>query len=135
MARLPHDYSLRRALVRLSKLPEADFDAILATLEDDQRSRALHLLANLDGKAQLESEIEIVSDYQAVALPEGLSPWLIARINGYGEDGLESADQFVLTPHAQKTLHRLAVASAPQPERPKRNPSLFGRIWRGRAGL
>ncbi len=122
------DRMLRRAVVRLQTLPREDFDAVLETLDQAQRTRVLTLLSDLHGQPACETSLEASQSFEAVVLPPNLSGWLVARINGHGDGGDETADQFVMTEHAHKALRRCAADLLPQPARVLPKPSLASRL-------
>lgn len=129
MAASQPDRPLRLMIARLGKLQPDDMDSILATLDDDQRSRAISLLAEFDGNARIENDPEAMPPFDEVFIPDGVSPWLAARINGHADSGEETTDRFSLTPHAQSALRRCAVALAPAPTAGPKSPSLLDRVW------
>ncbi len=123
------DRELRRTIVQLRALPDTDFDSIVGELDDSQRSHVLGLLADFDGVNATETAPQMVAD--PVMLPPELSPWLAARVNGRGDSGDETADPFMIAPHAQTALRRCAAAMMPQPQAKPPRPSLLERIWQG----
>jgi hypothetical protein len=134
MSSQPADRALRKAVLRLKMLPVQDFDAVIAGLGDGHRNRTLALLAELEGEdesaqAAQFAKVQVEANFEPVLLPDDLSPWLKARVNGKGEDGEESADQFDITRHAHLALRRCAAELVPQPEKPVTRISLFDRLW------
>jgi hypothetical protein len=125
----PANRMLRRAVVRLQSLPRDDFDAVLDTLDQGQRSRVLALLDGLQGRSMPDVPTDASKPFDAVVLPPDISPWLVARINGSGDAGDETADQFVMTEHAHKALRRCAASLLPQPVPVTPTPSLASRLF------
>jgi hypothetical protein len=119
---------LRRAVAKLQTLPPAYCDAVLDTLDQIQRSRVLTLLDGLQERSAPDVSAAVPSPFDDVILPPNLSPWLVARINGSGDDGNETADQFIMTVHARKALRRCAADLVPQPVRHSPTPSLASRL-------
>jgi hypothetical protein len=128
MLSAPPDRLLRRAVVQLQGLPREDFDAVLETLDPPQRTRVLTLLGDLQGLTACDDFTEASQPFDAVVLPPDISGWLVARINGSGHGGDETADQFVMTDHAHKALRRCAADFVPQPGRVSPKPSLASRL-------
>jgi hypothetical protein len=126
MPNVSNDRALRKAVAKLHALPPDDFDAVLASLEGAERARVLALLSEFDGaQSQTSSESE---PFAEVVVPPDLSPWLVARVNGRGDPGDETADPFVITSHAQKVLRHCAAKMMPQLGRAKRRVSLLDRV-------
>lgn len=128
MAGLPADKALRRAVVKLQALPVHDFEAVVDSLDDRQRGRILDLLDQLNG-AQPDAPLASGTTADAVLkLPDDLSSWLVARVNGREDCGEESADPFTIAPHAQAALRRCATKMVPQPLSKPSSPSLLDRV-------
>lgn len=126
----PASPSLRRTVAQLQKVPPDDFEAILETLNADQRRRVLVLLGDLQGQSSRDTSSDEAVSFAEIVLPSGLSPWLIARINGSGDGGDETADQFSMTEYAHKMLRQCAAELAPQPAPSSVKPSLASRLGR-----
>lgn len=131
MAARPVDRELRRHILKLRSFAAEDFDAIIDSLDDIQRGNVLDMLAEFDGVAETGMSEEPKLPMEPVILPAELSPWLVARVNGQGDSGEETADPFTISPHAQKALRRCAAAMVPQPPPKKASPSLVERVWQG----
>jgi hypothetical protein len=125
---LPSERMLRRAVAQLQTLPSTDFDAVLDTLDQNQRARVLTLLKGLQGQPASDMHNDGPSPFEAVVLPSDISLWLVARINGSGEGGHETTDPFVMTEHAQMALRRCAAGLVLQPARGAYAPSLVSRL-------
>ncbi len=128
----PASPSLRRTVAQLQKVPPDDFEAILETLNAGQRRRVLVLLGDLQRQPSRDTSSDEAVSFAEIVLPSGLSPWLIARINGSGDGGDETADQFSMTEHAHKMLRQCAAELAPQPPPAPVKPSLasiLGRLF------
>lgn len=129
------DRPLRAMVARLKLLTPADFDAVMEDMDEDQRARVIRLLADLEGADEasvLAAEFSIVA-FDPVILPPDLSPWLIARINGKGDGGEETADQFDMTSFAHASLRNTAASLVPQPVKRPQSTSLLGRFWKAMA--
>jgi hypothetical protein len=128
-ANLP-DRSLRRMVAQLKRLPDPDFGDIIDRLDDRQKARVLALVSDFDGRTDAEAEPAPSSAMIAnVVIPEQISPWLAARINGRADSGEETADPFTLTPAAQAALRRCAATMVPPRPDQRRSPSLVSRLW------
>lgn len=111
--RLP-DRRLRRAIARLQRLDPVDFDAVLAMLDADERSRVVSLLAGMQKFEVLDTpEPNVPSLAGRLVLPDDLAPWLAARI-GEGGDG-DGGQPFAMTRDARSALRRCATSLLPQP--------------------
>lgn len=109
---------LKRMMVKLRALPQADFDAVLASLTEDQRKRILALLKDLEGKAgraAAASTLDSSTSHAGLALDPALSPWLVARIERSPTES-ETGSGPGITMHAWQALRMCAVATAPQPQ-------------------
>lgn len=73
------DRSLRRLVVELASVRDADVRQILAELNGDQRERVKALLASYGGEAPARDAPKAVATAPDINL-EGLSPWLIVRL-------------------------------------------------------
>ena len=134
MPDLQAERQLRAMIARLKNLASADFDAVLDGLDDEQRGRVVTLLAALEGADGLEHQTEsLVTAFDPVVLPSDLSSWLVARINGRGDAGEETADQFEMTAFAHQALRHTAASFVPQPARRRHSTSLLGRFWKAMA--
>jgi hypothetical protein len=118
------DAPLRRVVVRLQSLVPSDFDAVLDRLDDQQRSRVLALLAELEGESTPQPDPTPI----VVALPPGISPWLSTRINGQGDAPDETDNAFRMTLHARDALRACAADLMPQPGRQQRGKPLLARV-------
>jgi hypothetical protein len=123
------DRSLRLMVTRLGKMRGDDMEAVLNQLDEAQKSRILSLLGEFEGGEGAEANINAPVPFDDIVIPDRISPWLAARINGRADSGEETVDQFIVTPHAQKALRRCAAAMAPQVVAKRRKPSLFDRMW------
>jgi hypothetical protein len=123
------DRSLRLTVARLAKYGDADVRAILDRLDESEKSRILALLAELDGDAAPGADQSAEPAFDDVVIPERISPWLAARINGRVDSGEETADPFSLTQHAQSALRRCAAAMADVPVTLPKPASLLDRLW------
>ena len=134
MPDLQAERQLRAMIARLKNLASGDFDAVLDGLDDEQRGRVVALLAALEGADGLEHQTEsLVTAFDPVVLPPDLSSWLVARINGRGDAGDETADQFEMTAFAHQALRHTAASFVPQPARRRHSTSLLGRFWKAMA--
>lgn len=131
MASPQSERALRRMILRLRDLSSEDFDAVIEMLDDSERPRVLKLLAQLGEQSQPHSSTIATPPFAEVVLPSGLSPWLVARVNGKHDDGDETMDPFFMTPHAQQSLRRCAATMTPQPEKRASSPSLLSRLVQG----
>lgn len=120
---------LRRAVLRLKSLAPSDFDAVLQELDDDQKRRTLDLLQAMQPAEPDEDSAIWAESSLDVLAPEGVSPWLLARVNGVGDTGEETADRFSLTGHAQARLRACSAAMVPEKDRKRKAPSLLDRLW------
>jgi hypothetical protein len=126
MSSVSQERDLRKAVVRLHALPSNDFDAVIASLEAPERAHILTLLSKFNG---VHSEAPFAGEpFAEVVVPPDLSPWLVARVNGQGDFGEETADPFVITSHAQMIVRQCAATMMPQPGASKRKLSLFDRL-------
>lgn len=131
MTDLRPDRSLRLMVAKLRRLPDSDFRAIVDQLDDDQRMRVMTLVDDFDGRPELEVKPPAnLAMTDNVIIPDKISPWLAARINGRADSGEETDDQFMLTSHAQAALRRCAASLVPDAPVPPRAPSLASRIWK-----
>jgi hypothetical protein len=128
MAVRPSDRSLRLMVARLGKMRADDMDAVLDQFDEAQKSRILSLLGELDGEDNVRTSDEAPISFDEITIPDRISPWLAARINGRADSGEETTDQFTLTPHAQATLRRCAAAMVPNVVAKLRPPSLLDRM-------
>lgn len=74
--------SLRRLVLDLTRLQQADVDGILAELDDAQRGRVEALLLDARGLSA-SGPVEASSDPL-----DRLSPWLVERLQGQGRSGV-----------------------------------------------
>lgn len=128
MAASKSERKLRRMTIRLKSLCSADYDAVIADLDEGQRRKILSLLEDLE---PVESETSFVPNGIEVVIPKGISFWLAARINGKGESGEETTDVFEMTGYAHARLRHCAAAMVPSIKAGQQSPSLFA--WLGRA--
>lgn len=129
MAALQPDRSLRLLVARLGKMRGEDMEAILDQLDETQKSRILSLLGEFDGDQDVEANDNAPLPFDEIVIPDHISPWLAARINGRADSGEETTDRFILTQHAQAALRRCAAEMVPQVSEKRRMPSLFDRMW------
>jgi hypothetical protein len=130
IARSP-DRELRRHILRLRSLAANDFDIIVDGLDDTQREAVLKLLDDLEGRSETAAPEATAPLLDPVTLPPDLSPWLVARVNGQGDSGEETADPFTITAFAQQALRRCAAEMVPQKQEKAPSPSLLDRLWQG----
>lgn len=130
IARSP-DRELRRHILRLRSFVANDFDMIVDGLDDKQRETVLKLLDDLEGRTESAPPVDPAPFLDPVTLPSDLSPWLVARVNGQGDSGEETADPFTISAYAQKALRRCAAQMVPQEHEKVLKLSLLDRLWRG----
>jgi hypothetical protein len=131
----PSDHNLRQMVARLPSMTTADFDAVMDSLSGAQRTAVIAMLREFDeGDVVASMRSGGIPDYQPVLVPENLSPWLAARVNGNPESGDEVVDQFTITTQAAAALRACAAEMVPQPERFSR-PSLFDHVWQRILGV
>jgi hypothetical protein len=131
MAARQPDRSLRLMVARLGKMRADDMDAVLDQLDEVQKSRILSLLGEFEGDEGVKGNDETPILFDEIVIPDRISPWLAARVNGRADSGDETTDQFTLTPHAQAALRRCAAAMVPEVISKPRAPSLLDRMWGG----
>jgi hypothetical protein len=129
VAALLPDRSLRLMVARLGKMRGDDMEAVLDQLDETQKSRILSLLGEFDGDEGVEANDNAPMPFDDIVIPDRISPWLAARINGRADSGEETTDRFMLTPYAQAALRRCAAAMVPQVAAKPPAPSLFDRMW------
>lgn len=123
------DRALRRMVSRLPSMKKADFDAIMKTLSDEHRAKVIILLEELEGsQSKVDALDETTLRNPLITVPDNLSPWLVARVNGNPAAAAEMIEQFSMTAHAQASLRLCAAELVPQPTKSAR-PSLFGQLW------
>jgi hypothetical protein len=112
-------------------MSKGDFDAIMDTLSDDQRGKVIALLEELEegGRSEVGSAGEPKLDHSPLLVPDKLSPWLVARVNGNPAAGDEVVEQFSMTTQATVALRLCAAELVPQPQTKSARPSLFERLW------
>jgi hypothetical protein len=105
------------------------------SLSGAQRTTVIAMLREFDeGDVVTTTLSGGVSNYQPVLIPENLSPWLAARVNGNPASGDEVVDQFTMTKQATNALRACAADLVPQPKRSSR-PSLFDHVWQRISGV
>jgi len=109
----------------MPSMAKADFAAILETLSDEQRAKVLVLLEELEGG--IPDELQL--NHSPLIVPDNLSPWLVARVNGSPAAGDEVVEQFSMTPHATAALRACAAELVPQPAVETRRPSLIDQLF------
>ena len=146
MAR-PSDRALRGLVARLATKQPDDIRAILAELDLGQRRRIDGLLADYAGASVQEFDLGEPRDAEA-PIPDGLSPWLVARLKarphqtpgpeGAGDDTLHLGDNFSMTAPAVQALKAAAARMQPTVQARQARPtgglwSLLDDLWRGRS--
>jgi hypothetical protein len=106
----------------------SDFDSIMAALSDSQRAKVVGLLQELDNNPANEALADNSTDYKPLVVPENLSAWLVARVNGNPAAGDEVVEQFAMTATATAALRDCAAELTPQPEQMFPRPSLLDRL-------
>lgn len=110
------DRRLRGAVTQLRRLAPTDFDAVLDTLDPDQRSRVVSLLAGMQTVDVPETdEPSAASPKGKLVLPDDLAPWLAVRIGGSGDGEGDNEQPFAMTRDASAALRRRAASLLPQP--------------------
>lgn len=125
------DQALRRMVARMPSMAKADFEAIVEDLSDQQRAKVLALLKELEGShvgGVAANELQL--DHSPLIVPDNLSSWLAARVNGNPAAGDEVVEQFSMTPHAISELRACAAELVPQPETGTKRPSLLDQLFR-----
>jgi hypothetical protein len=124
------DRSLRQMVARMPSLSASDFDAVMDSLSAAQRSTVVDMLREFDeGERSATMLLSEPLDYKPLVVPDDLSPWLAARVNGNPASGDEVVEQFSMTIHAVTALRECAAALVPQPEIRSGRPSLFDQLW------
>jgi hypothetical protein len=128
---LKDDRELRRLVSQLPDLHREDFDFIMDSLSFEQREITLSLLAEFDGIGTNDpSPASVAEHLDKIAIPETISPWLAARINGNEASDAKSAEKFSITDQALATLRSCAVDLVEQPVEVIGKPSLITIAWR-----
>jgi hypothetical protein len=124
MSRRRSDRALQRAVAGLARLHPGDVEAILGALDPREKARIDRLVAGFSGAPGAEDE----PAPEPIWTYEGVSPWLLDRIDPDARVGRPGGD-FVLVTAA--SAEALRVAAAPfRTEgggRSKRGATLLGR--------
>ncbi|WP_296198648.1 hypothetical protein [Sphingorhabdus sp.] len=125
------DQALRRMVARMPSMAKADFDAIMEDLSDQQSVKVLALLKELEGSHVEDiAANELQPHHTPLIVPDNLSSWLVARVNGNPAAGDEVVEQFSMTQHAISELRVCAAELVPQPETGTKRPSLLDQLFR-----
>ena len=125
------DQVLRRMVARMPSMAKADFDAIMEVLSDQQSVRVLALLRELEGGyVEGITANQLQQDHTPLIVPDNLSSWLVARVNGNPAAGDEVVEQFSMTQHAISELRVCAAELVPQPKTGTKRPSLLDQLFR-----
>lgn len=108
MSRRRSERALVRAVADLARLHPDDVEAILGALDPHEKARIDRLAAGLSGRAAAEDE----ADEAPVWAYEGVSPWLLERIDPDAKPGARAArdrDFVLMTPAATEALRAAAA--------------------------
>jgi hypothetical protein len=123
------DRALRRMIAQLPTMDATDFDYVIGSLEQEQRSRVLEMLKTLEGERYEAIALrEVQAPFEPLPIPEDISPWLAARINGNPMAGEEVTDFFALTPKASSALREAVSELFKASHQASPAPSLLDRI-------
>lgn len=129
------DHALRRMVARLPTMSKVDFDSIMQALSGGQRAKVIMLLEQLEGENVRPVDFgELHLVHAPLVVPDNLSSWLVARVNGNPAAGDEVAEQFSMTAHATAALRLCAAELVPQPQTKSSRPSLLEQLWQRFAG-
>lgn len=106
MSRRRSDRALKRAVADLARLHPDDVEAILGALEPHEKARIDRLVAGFSGPAAAgasEPEQEPVWTY------DGVSPWLLDRIDPDARSGRAGRDFVLMTPASGEALRAAAA--------------------------
>jgi hypothetical protein len=124
MSRRRSDRALKRAVADLARLHPDDVEAILGALDPREKARVDRLVAGFSGPAP-----ESVPPEDPVWVYEGVSPWLLDRIDPDAKTGARPSRDFVLMTPASGEALRAAAAPfrSRSGGRDKRGATLVGR--------
>jgi len=143
----PSDRALRSLVARLAIKQPDDIRAIVNALDPGQRQQIDRLLADYAG-TPLQDQGRSEPLKAEPNIPDGLSPWLVARLNaslhqtpgpnGARDDGLHLGDSFSMTAPAVQALKAAAARMQPTVRAPVALRagglwSLLDDLWRGRS--
>jgi hypothetical protein len=125
------DHALRRMVAKIPLMSRLDFDFIMDGFSELHRAKILILLKELEGENVDASDLsELQLNHTPLLVPDNLSPWLVARVNGNPAAGDVVVEQFSMTAYATATLRKCATELVPQPKTKSARPSLFSKLWR-----
>jgi hypothetical protein len=87
-----------------------------------------------NGQSEVGASGDLKVNHMPLVVPENLSPWLVARVNGNPGAGDEVVEQFSMTAHATAALRLCAAELVPQPPAKSTRPSLFDKLWQRLVG-
>jgi hypothetical protein len=105
MSRRRSDRALKRAVADLARLHPDDVEAILGALDPHEKERIDRLVAGFSGPAPESAPPE-----DPVWIYEGVSPWLLDRIDPDAKAGTRAGRDFVLMTPASAEALRAAAA-------------------------
>ncbi len=109
MSRRRRERALRRAVADLARLHPGDVEAILGALDAAEKARVEALVAGFAGGPPAEAPPPPPPE-EPVWTYEGLSPWLLDRIDPEGRSGTRTGRGFVLmTPASTEALQAAAM--------------------------
>jgi hypothetical protein len=123
------DRALRKMVRKLLAMPQDDFDFVMESLDEQQKSNVLSVIEDIkteDGRAAHLHAAEV--PFAAFLMPAELSAWLATRLNGNPRAGDEVVDSFAMTPGAFAALRECANALPLQSTEIPPSPSLFSRL-------
>lgn len=106
MSRRRSDRALKRAVADLARLHPDDVEAILGALDPPEKARIERLVAGFPGGPAPAS----APPEEAPWIYEGVSPWLLDRIDPDAKAGARAARDFVLMTPASGEALRAAAA-------------------------
>lgn len=136
----PSDRALRRVVADLARAHPHDIEEIMARLDPPHQAKVRCMLGAYIGRELAEPISSIAEAAQRAdaeprqaPLPEGLSPWLLARLQAGRSDG--SAPGFDITVRASAALRASAAglpAAEPLRMGPLRTSERRPKAWRRR---
>jgi hypothetical protein len=133
MRRPRPDRALKRAVADLARLHPDDAEAVLGALDPDEKARVDALIADHEGRPpapapQAQPEAAPVWTY------DGVSPWLLLRIDPNARVGRAGREFVLMTDAARDALREAAEPFRAEAAGAGRGQSLLDRLFQKLAG-
>jgi hypothetical protein len=131
MSRRRPDRALRRAVADLARLHPDDAAAVLGALDLDEKAKVDALIADFQGRPLA---VAPAPEAEPVWAYEGVSPWLLLRIDPDARVGRAGREFVLMTDAARDALRRAAEPSRTERTGGAHGHSLLDRLFQRLAG-